>query len=113
MSNFKPLNFSPVALEKANLRTLLTLNETLTKSIAVAKEREREQVKAEMARFAEQRGFHLNELVGKAKSHKKRHARQAYRNPENPIQTWTGMGRKPNWLVDKLAKGSNLEQFRA
>jgi DNA-binding protein H-NS len=107
------LEFNPKIVDDLPLRSLLSLNERLGKAIAQAKDRERDTVKAEMAKFAEQRGFHLNELVGKAKSHKKRHARHAYVNPENPIQRWTGMGRKPNWLVDKLAKGSHLDQFRA
>ncbi len=31
-----------------------------------------------------------------------------YRSGE---QTWTGRGRKPNWLVEKLATGAKLEDF--
>jgi DNA-binding protein H-NS len=34
-----------------------------------------------------------------------------FRNPENPSQTWTGMGRKPGWLVEALASGKRLEDF--
>jgi DNA-binding protein H-NS len=33
-------------------------------------------------------------------------------NPEDPTQTWTGQGRKPNWMVAKIEKGATLEQFR-
>lgn len=34
-----------------------------------------------------------------------------YRSPEG--QTWSpGRGRKPNWLVDALAAGKTLEDFR-
>ena len=25
-----------------------------------------------------------------------------YRNPANPNQTWTGQGKKPNWLTDPV-----------
>jgi len=35
-----------------------------------------------------------------------------YRNPENPLQTWTGRGKRPNWLNDKLAQGAKLEDFK-
>jgi DNA-binding protein H-NS len=34
-----------------------------------------------------------------------------YANPEDRSQTWTGRGRKPNWLVARLKKGANLEDF--
>lgn len=34
-----------------------------------------------------------------------------YRSSENSDDTWTGRGRKPTWLVDALASGSNLEDF--
>jgi DNA-binding protein H-NS len=34
-----------------------------------------------------------------------------YANPENKSETWTGRGRKPNWLVARLKKGAKLEDF--
>jgi DNA-binding protein H-NS len=36
-----------------------------------------------------------------------------YRNPADASQTWTGMGRKPGWLVEALASGKKLEEFAA
>jgi DNA-binding protein H-NS len=36
-----------------------------------------------------------------------------YRNPENPTQTWTGRGKRPNWLLEKLNAGANLDDFKA
>lgn len=37
---------------------------------------------------------------------KERRTRKAgvakYRNPANPEQTWTGRGKKPNWLTDPV-----------
>lgn len=35
-----------------------------------------------------------------------------YMNPANPSQTWSGRGKRPNWLVDELNKGKKLEDFR-
>jgi DNA-binding protein H-NS len=35
-----------------------------------------------------------------------------YRNPDDPGQTWTGRGRKPNWLVAELEAGRDQEDFR-
>ena len=34
-----------------------------------------------------------------------------YANPANRAETWTGRGRKPNWLVAKLKKGGKIENF--
>jgi DNA-binding protein H-NS len=35
-----------------------------------------------------------------------------YRNPRNPLETWSGRGRTPRWAVELLANGANLEEFR-
>jgi len=37
----------------------------------------------------------------------------AYVNPENPNETWSGRGKRPNWLVEKLDNGAKLEDFLA
>jgi DNA-binding protein H-NS len=34
-----------------------------------------------------------------------------YRNPDRPAEMWSGRGRKPRWLADKLAKGATVEDF--
>lgn len=35
-----------------------------------------------------------------------------YRNPENQMQTWAGRGKRSRWLVDALAAGKTLQNFR-
>jgi len=32
-----------------------------------------------------------------------------YVSPDNIKQTWSGAGRKPNWLIEQLANGVSLE----
>ena len=34
-----------------------------------------------------------------------------YRNPANHNQTWTGRGRKPDWLKEQITKGHKLAEF--
>jgi len=34
-----------------------------------------------------------------------------YRDPINPAQTWTGKGRKPQWVQDYLTAGKSLEDL--
>ncbi|WP_299681372.1 H-NS histone family protein [uncultured Roseobacter sp.] len=44
-----------------------------------------------------------SKLVSKAK----------YENPDNPKQTWSGMGRKPAWFIAHLEAGKKLEGLTA
>lgn len=42
-----------------------------------------------------------------------RHARPArYRNPNNPRETWSGIGRPPFWVREAKQKGKTMEQLR-
>ncbi|WP_227272649.1 H-NS histone family protein [Roseobacter weihaiensis] len=36
-----------------------------------------------------------------------------YKNPDNPKQTWSGMGRKPAWFIAHLAAGKKPEGLAA
>lgn len=35
-----------------------------------------------------------------------------YRNPDNPRETWSGIGRSPLWVRDAKQKGKTMEQLR-
>ena len=35
-----------------------------------------------------------------------------YRNPDRPMQVWSGRGLRPRWLVFQLAAGRKLDEFR-
>ena len=35
-----------------------------------------------------------------------------YRNPTNPLETWSGRGKMPRWVVELLATGANLDELR-
>jgi DNA-binding protein H-NS len=34
-----------------------------------------------------------------------------YRNPNDPQQTWSGRGKRPNWLNKALESGKKLDDF--
>ncbi len=93
---------------KMSLKQLLDFETQVQNAIASTRERERAKVKLEMAELAEKRGFKLQELIGRGKGKTRA---PKYANPENPSQTWTGRGRKPNWLVSKVSKGAKMEAF--
>ncbi|MGM0517054.1 MAG: H-NS family nucleoid-associated regulatory protein [Pseudomonadota bacterium] len=81
------------------------------------RERNQERV-MELRREAEALAAELNttvaELFGLQKPAKQQGKKlpPKYINPANPRQTWTGRGKRPNWLVDELKKGKQLEDFR-
>lgn len=53
-------------------------------------------------------GFSADDLAPKKQ---RRNAVKRYRDPANPDNTWTGKGKKPNWLTDALDAGRNLDEF--
>ncbi|WP_171182320.1 H-NS family nucleoid-associated regulatory protein, partial [Ruegeria sp. HKCCD8929] len=53
-------------------------------------------------------GFSLADLAGKGTGRAKSKAAPKYRNPGNADQTWTGRGRKPQWVIEALAGGADI-----
>jgi len=97
-----------VNVDKMSLKELLDLEAKVQKAINAARERERAEVKHAMAALAEKRGFSMAELFG---GRGRKVSAAKYANPDNRAETWTGRGRKPNWLVAKLNKGAKLADF--
>jgi DNA-binding protein H-NS len=99
-----------INVDKLSLKDLLDLEERVKRAISVARERERSDLRQQMMDLAEKKGFSVNELFGAARGARGKSAAK-YANPDNRGETWTGRGRKPNWLVAKLKKGEKLESF--
>lgn len=98
-----------VNVDKMSLKELIDLEAKVQKAISAARDRERTQVKHAIAAMAEKRGFSVSELFGGRGRGKSTAAK--YVNPDNRLETWTGRGRKPNWLVAKLKKGADIADF--
>jgi DNA-binding protein H-NS len=60
---------------------------------------------------AKEYGFSLDELLGTPQK-KGSKSEPKYKNPADPSQTWTGKGRKPNWVNDALAAGKSLDDMK-
>jgi DNA-binding protein H-NS len=103
-------------VDKMTLKELVDLESKVKKAIAAARDRERSDLKKKVAEMAETHGFSVNELFGGGRGGRgggkgKSLGVAKYANPENKSDTWTGRGRKPNWLVDRLKKGAKLADF--
>ena len=100
-----------INVDKLTLKELISLEAKVKFALGVARDRERASVKQKMAELAETHGFSVPELFGGARGHKKPVGVAKYANPEDKSDTWTGRGRKPNWLVTRLKKGASLSDF--
>jgi DNA-binding protein H-NS len=104
-----------VDLSALTLKELHELQAQIGPAIAERTKAERADIKAKLAKIAADAGFDLEDVVG-TRGGKGKGSRSAvavkYRNPEDPSRTWTGRGRKPNWLTEKMAKrGAKIEDF--
>ena len=96
-----------IGVDSMKLKDLLDLEGKVQRAIVIAREREKAEVKQSLAMLAEKHGFSVGELFGIRKP--KKNAK--YVNPENRLEAWTGKGRKPLWLQDKLLRGAKLDDF--
>ena len=93
---------------KMPIQDLHGLKVRIEMAIQSVGERQRTALIAQMNRMAQDSGFALSDIFGK--SPKKSVAK--YINPDDSSKTWTGHGRKPQWLVDKLSAGSTMDEFK-
>lgn len=105
-----------INIDAMSLKELVDLEAKVQKAISALRERERSALKEKMAEMAKNHGFSVNELFGGGRPGRgggkgKSIGVARYANPENKADTWTGRGRKPNWLVERLKKGAKLNDF--
>ncbi len=104
-----------INVDKMSLKELVDLEAKVQKAIAAARDRDRAVLKEKMAEMAKTHGFSVNELFGGVRGAKAAKGKSLgvakFANPDNRSDTWTGRGRKPNWLVDRLKKGAKLNDF--
>lgn len=70
--------------------------------------------KAEVERIAAAAGVTIEELMGITKPGAKAVRKPAavkFRHPDDASLTWSGRGKRPNWLQAELAKGKQIEDF--
>ncbi len=102
-------------LSTLSLVELADLKKQIDVEIVRRKETEKQNLRAEMLRMAAAAGLSLADVIGGVEK-KGRKAVSAgvaqFRNPADAEQTWTGRGRKPQWVLDWLAAGNSLDGLR-
>lgn len=104
---------SKINLEKMSYKELVDLQDEIAAAIVRRRDDERAEMKKKIEELVTGSGFAVDEIIGKARRAGRKGASPAvkYRNPKDTSQTWTGRGRKPNWLVEALGKGAKLDTF--
>ena len=98
-------------LDKLSYAELLDLQARVEAALIDRKAAEARAVREQIQELAAKSGFSTAELFGGARAGKRSSAAVKYRNPKDTTQTWTGRGRKPNWLVDAIKKGVKIESL--
>ncbi|MEM1429529.1 MAG: H-NS histone family protein [Pseudomonadota bacterium] len=102
-------------IEKMSSDELLTLKKQVEKAIATLAERERKAAMKAVEATAKAHGFSLADLGvsgGKAKAKPTGGKNPPkFRNPDDSSQTWSGRGRRPQWVKDAEAAGKSLEDM--
>ena len=100
------------ALEKMTVKELVDLKRRVEAAMVIKQDRDRIEVKEKIQAMAKEHGFEVTELFsgrGGKGARGKANGMIKYRNPDDLSQTWSGRGRKPNWINEA---GGDTERFR-
>lgn len=108
-------------LKKMSRKDLEKLKAQIEKQIEKLAKADKKAAIDAAEKAAKAHGFSLSELTGSAPA--KPRGRKAakkpagnvnppkYRNPDNPDQTWTGKGRRPEWIKSAQDAGVDIEKM--
>lgn len=101
-----------VNLERMTLKQIEGLETRIAKAKIQAREMTKTELKAKIDRLLNGSEFTVHEIYGfSAKKYQAGKSVAKYANPNDISQTWTGRGRRPDWLIAQLKKGASLEDF--
>lgn len=106
-------------IEQMTLQELIALREGVAERIQTKQAEERDKFVSEMQARAQQLGFDLGEMFGRAPARQRRTSSGTgeraspaakYRDPVSG-ETWSGRGRMATWLSHHIAAGKKKEDF--
>lgn len=101
-------------LKKLTIKDLKTLIAKAQSTIEAKQQEAVEDLREKYRAMAEDAGIEFDLVLGKSNKGKSARAKPAikYRDPNNPENTWTGMGRMATWLMELKKKGEDIEKYR-
>ena len=105
-----------IDLSGYNLSELKGLQYDIEKEIKGREQQDVKKARDQILAIAQEAGISVAELLANATSKTKnknvQKVKPKYQNPADSTQTWTGRGRQPRWIVDGVAGGKALDDFR-
>lgn len=102
-------------ISNLSVEQLIRLTAEAEALIESKKDQEIEDAYNSIIKIAEDAGLTLEEFIEYGSHKRKKTTRKSveprYRNINNTVETWTGRGKKPRWLVAEMEKGAKLEDF--
>jgi DNA-binding protein H-NS len=99
-------------LNKMSLDDLRALRANVEAALKSYQRRKRTEAIAAARAKAQEHGYRLEDLIDEPflKGNRNKSAPR-YQHPENPEVTWTGRGRRPDWIREGIESGKSLEDF--
>lgn len=105
-----------VDLSKLTIEELQDLAREIENEIVTRREADRERIVQQMRDLAASVGMTLEDFLRQERGRGRAVPSAAavkYRHPDNPALTWSGRGKRPNWVNEALASGKTLEDLQA
>ena len=104
-------------LERMTLEELRRHRAAVDRAIAGYEERKRKEALARLDDVAKELGYPSAAVVVTAKPGPKGRGSTSsapvrYQNPDDRSQTWAGIGRRPKWFVEALARGRSEAELK-
>jgi DNA-binding protein H-NS len=103
-----------IDLSKLSIDELQALAREIEQEIIGRREADRERVLAQMRELAGSLGMTFEELLKQERGRERARVPGTsvrFRHPENSALTWSGRGKRPQWINEWLASGRTLEDL--
>lgn len=91
-----------------SLKELIELRDFVNHTVIEKQDHERRALAQQFEEMAANSGMSIEDVLGlNGKNRKGSKVAPKYRNPNNPMETWTGRGRAPLWVTDYEDQGGN------
>jgi len=102
-----------IAVDKLSLKQIEDLEARIAQAKAKAADGAKAELKAKIDGLLASAGMTIGDVYpAAARGRGKGKSAAKYVNPDDRSQTWTGRGRRPDWLLARLKKGASLDSFK-
>jgi DNA-binding protein H-NS len=98
-------------LDELNLQQLTKVAEAIRAEIDEKREEERASLREELLEKSRLLGIDPRELLPSRKGGSRGEVKPKYRDKRDPTLTWSGRGRTPRWLQERIEAGEDKNDY--